>query len=246
MIRCDRPLPSLTSRTYYGGPKDGENEVMKDEKAKEEKLKCVGSRRVTVLTARRAYNDATAEFETLTQAWIDGDSSAGKKRDKQSKVVMIRHLDLDPYVRGKTVMARQGINRGDGTTHWQYAGGEEVLGTSYNGIRKERASARGINALDLTRRSRHRGRVPGQRRRPEGQRVGAGARGPDRPRGALQLCRRQDGWLDPAQARPARVQLGERGHARTVQGREGARRGPGRKGGLRERGTPFQQLMSMR
>jgi len=108
---------------YYGGPKEGENKCMQNEEEKKEKLKL--------------YNDACEEFEQLTQSWIDGDSGAGKKRDKQSKVVMIRHLDLDPYVRGKTVMARQGINRGDGTTHWNYAGGEEVLGTSYNEIRKE-------------------------------------------------------------------------------------------------------------
>jgi len=125
-----------------------------------------------------------------------------------------RHLDLDPYVRGKTVMARQGINRGDGTTHWNYAGGEEVLGTSYNEIRKERASSSAsrtkLSAQSASRASARRTaptRRPARRRRsgPTGSTRTSGTRSSPASR-ATRRCPSSSGGRPTrrARSRPAR------------------------------------------
>ena len=72
------------------------------------------------------------KFEEATQKWIAGDSSAYReRREKLVKALIIRQLDFDPYVRGKTAFSRDGTIVGDGTVLWHYDHGRhEEFGES--------------------------------------------------------------------------------------------------------------------
>lgn len=80
-----------------------------------------------------AYQSAASKFEDATQQWIEGESSAKTERRKLAKAFAVRRLDADPYLRGKTVFAREGTVVGDGTVVWKYDHGSRgEFGTSGN------------------------------------------------------------------------------------------------------------------
>lgn len=93
---------------------------------------------IFISMSRRNWDDAVKEFEEVTESWVNGDDQALKDRnDRLRKLIVIRNLDLDPFVRGQTVYSRTGTNVGDGTVTWKYDDGEESFGKSMDEFRKE-------------------------------------------------------------------------------------------------------------
>lgn len=114
-----------TWRYRFKDPQAGENEHMEDAETKK---------------ARMAdMQKAISAFSEATEKWINGDSGAGEERKgKLSKRLEVRRLDLDPYIRGKTVFARDGTVVGDGRVKWAYDHGRsEEFGTSADEWAKE-------------------------------------------------------------------------------------------------------------
>jgi len=117
-----------TWRYVFKEAVEGENKHMEDAETKEKRI--------------ADYKAAYTAFEASTKKWISGDDEAKKtRRAKDAKILEIRRLDMDPYIRGQTVFTRDGTVVGDGQIKWHYDHGRsEEFGKSTN----ENASELGI------------------------------------------------------------------------------------------------------
>lgn len=83
-----------------------------------------------VLKRTKAYFAAAGKYEEATETWI----SSGKNDDRKGKIfkkLIVRMIDLDPYIRGKTQFSRDGTQVGDGRVVWRYDHGRtQELGES--------------------------------------------------------------------------------------------------------------------
>lgn len=109
----------------YSSPVAGENDHMKDAETKQKR--------------QEAYDEACRKFESATTKWIGGDAEAYEERRKKIvKELEVRQMDLDPYIRGKTMFMRDGTVVGDGRVIWSYDHGhKEEFGTNTNEWAKE-------------------------------------------------------------------------------------------------------------
>ncbi|CAG8435438.1 9141_t:CDS:2 [Ambispora gerdemannii] len=91
----------------YVPPHEGENDRMKDEKTKQEKL--------------RIRRELEIKFEELTQNWIADSSNEQIKRERDELKRRLRQaqLELDPYIRARTYYHRTGVLREDGSCIWK-------------------------------------------------------------------------------------------------------------------------------
>ena len=111
-----------TWRYVFKEAVEGENKHMEDAETKEKRI--------------ADYKAAYTAFEASTKKWISGDEEAKKtRRAKDAKILEIRRLDMDPYIRGQTVFTRDGTVVGDGQIKWHYDHGrsEEWVRMDANG-----------------------------------------------------------------------------------------------------------------
>ncbi len=112
-VPAERLIADLDGQVTTGfdfvEPREGENEKMND-KATKDKL-------------WKKYMSLVDEFEDATRKQIDSDGRDQKnenKRDILIKKLRIAQFDLEPYIRGMTVYARDGTVDGQGKVTWIY------------------------------------------------------------------------------------------------------------------------------
>jgi hypothetical protein len=106
----------------YVEPIAGENDLMKDNEARENLL---GAREKLV----KEYEDATVQ-------WIQksGDSKdVSGKRDTLATQLRESYWKLDPYLRARSLYDRQGILQGIGATKWYEAPAAKAVAVDGNG-----------------------------------------------------------------------------------------------------------------
>ncbi|CAG8448967.1 10014_t:CDS:2 [Ambispora leptoticha] len=91
----------------YIPPREGENDRMKDEKTKQEKI--------------RIRQELEVKFEELTKNWIADSSNEQIKKERNELKGKLRQAqwELDPYIRARTYYHRIGVLREDGSCIWE-------------------------------------------------------------------------------------------------------------------------------
>lgn len=104
----------VTNEFKFIEPQDGENDLHKDDKEKEERV--------------NAYMELAKEYENVTSEWAKKGDSAVEKRNLLIKKLRVAQFHMEPYTRGKTIYHRDGTLDGQGIVTWLYKqkDGEEI------------------------------------------------------------------------------------------------------------------------